>query len=126
MTFPVVIAQLLQDAPSESVSFGGGGGSVLVVLFVLLVGCSVAVWFFIKRGTFPRMKGGENLQILETRVLGGRQFLVVGKHGDQKFLLGVCPGRIDYLCPLDMDAEVNVAGSFETVLQEKNSSPQTP
>ena len=125
MTLPVVIAQLLNDTPVESIGFGGGSGSVLVVLFVLLVGCSVAVWFFIKRGTFPRMKGGENLQILETRVLGGRQFLVVGKHGDQKFLLGVCPGRIDYLCPLEMDSEVNVDDPFEAVLREKNSSPQS-
>lgn len=122
MTLPVVIAQLLQDAPVDTSGWSGGGSSaVLVVLFVLLIGCSIAVWFYIKRGAFPRLKGGDQLKILETRVLGGRQFLVVAQHGTQKFLLGVCPGRIDYLCPLEGGSELDSDQSFETVLQEENS-----
>lgn len=126
MSFPVVIAQLLKDTPVDSGGWsGGGGGSVLIVLLLLLIGSSVAVWFYFKRGTFPRMKGGEQLQILETRALGGRQFLVVGRHGDQKFLLGVCPGRIDYLCPLETVSEGDPNESFDSVLQSKNS-PNEP
>jgi flagellar biogenesis protein FliO len=33
--------------------------------------------------------------------LGNRQFLLVVGYEDQRLLLGVTPGKIDYLCPLD-------------------------
>ncbi|MCZ6674854.1 MAG: flagellar biosynthetic protein FliO [Verrucomicrobia bacterium] len=126
MTLPFIIADLLKDAPLNSGGWSGGGSSsVLIVLFLLLIGSSFAVWIFFKRGTFTRMKGGEQLQILETRALGGRQFLLVARHSNQKFLLGVCPGRIDYLCPLESGSDFDSDETFETVLQEKNS-PNKP
>ena len=43
----------------------------------------------------------QKLAISETRSLGNRQFLVVAAYGSRKFLLGVCPGRVDLLAPLD-------------------------
>ena len=45
-----------------------------------------------------------SLAIDETRSLGNRQFLVVASYEGRKFLLGVCPGRIDMLTPLDGSA----------------------
>jgi len=59
-------------------------------------------WYLIKRGALPRpfSKSDGKLRVLETRVLGNRQFLVVAEYGEAKMLLGVCPGRIDYLTPL--------------------------
>lgn len=44
------------------------------------------------------------LLIDETRSLGSRQYLVVASYEGKKFLLGVCPGRIDLLSPLDTTA----------------------
>ena len=41
------------------------------------------------------------LAIDETRSLGSRQYLVVASYEGKKLLLGVCPGRIDLLTPLD-------------------------
>ncbi len=41
------------------------------------------------------------LAIDETKPLGNRQYLVVASYEGKKFLLGVCPGRIDMLSPLD-------------------------
>jgi flagellar protein FliO/FliZ len=41
------------------------------------------------------------LSVDETRSLGNRQYLVVASYEGRKFLLGVCPGRIDMLSPLD-------------------------
>ncbi len=41
------------------------------------------------------------LAVLETRSLGNRQYLVVAGYEGRKFLLGVCPGRIDLLSPLE-------------------------
>lgn len=46
-------------------------------------------------------KDGRKLAIAETRSLGNRQYLVVADYDGKKFLLGVCPGRIDLLSPLD-------------------------
>ena len=47
-----------------------------------------------------RNKGARKLNISETRGLGARQFLVVAEYENRKMLIGVCPGRIDYLCTL--------------------------
>jgi flagellar protein FliO/FliZ len=41
------------------------------------------------------------LAIAETKSLGNRQYLVVASYEDKKFLLSVCPGRIELLTPLD-------------------------
>ncbi len=40
------------------------------------------------------------LSVAETRSLGNRQYLVVADYDGRKFLLGVCPGRIDLLSPI--------------------------
>jgi flagellar protein FliO/FliZ len=49
----------------------------------------------------PAGRGDHRLSVTETRSLGNRQYLVVAAYGEKKFLLGVCPGRIDMLAPLD-------------------------
>jgi flagellar protein FliO/FliZ len=49
-------------------------------------------------GRLPR-----KLTIAETRPLGNRQHLLVADYDGRKYLLGVCPGRIDLLTPLGDD-----------------------
>jgi len=121
----VQIAQLLRDAPVASERWeGGGSGGVLVVLLIILVGCAAAAWFVIKRTGLPSQKGGGHLDVLETRPLGGRQFLVVARHGDEKFLLGVCPGRIDYLTGLKDAAPSAEEASFESALKGAERDPK--
>jgi flagellar biosynthetic protein FliO len=70
-----------------------------LVAFGLLIG---GAWFLLKRGGLSRPFGKSDgrLRVLETRMLGNRQFLLVVEYDDAKLLLGVCPGRIDYLTPL--------------------------
>lgn len=53
-----------------------------------------------RRGT-PIGRDQRALSVEETRSLGNRQYLVVAAYEGKKFLLGVCPGRIDLLSPLD-------------------------
>ncbi len=67
--------------------------------FGLLLG---GAWLVLKRGGIARPfgKGEGRLRVLETRMLGNRQVLMVVEYDDAKLLLGVCPGRIDYLTPL--------------------------
>ena len=52
------------------------------------------------RRSAPGSRELRSLAIDETRSLGNRQYLVVASYEGKKFLLGVCPGRIDMLSPL--------------------------
>lgn len=95
---------LLQlDLTRQSTPSGGwsaGGYEVVMLLLILLVMALAAAFLYVRRFGLMRQGGKGKLEILETRPLGGRQFLVVGKYGRESFLLGVCPGRIDYLTRL--------------------------
>lgn len=90
-----------------AVSSGGGAAQALgiVVAVVMLAG---AGFILLYRGSSvwrPGAKGPKKLLVEETRALGQRQFLAVVEYEGRKMLLGVCPGRIDYLCPLDGEDE---------------------
>jgi len=75
---------------------------ILVVAFLLAAG---GVWVLVKRRKAGPggSRGGRKLQIDETRPLGNRQYLVVADYDGKKFLLGVTPGRIQMLTPLESD-----------------------
>lgn len=45
-------------------------------------------------------RGARRLAVAESCSLGNRQYLVVADYDGAKYLLGVCPGRIDLLAPL--------------------------
>lgn len=108
MELLLIQAQLSLSGGDSGEGTGSGSGyGVLLVLLVLLAG-GVAALFWLSRRGFPvrRQSSGE-LKIREMKPLGGRQFLVVGEYGKARFLLGVCPGKIDYLCPLDSGEEAS-------------------
>lgn len=72
----------------------------ILLMSLLLAGASG--WLFWRArlasgGSVPLRK----LAIAETKSLGNRQYLVVASYEDKMFLLGVCPGRIEMLTPLD-------------------------
>lgn len=52
------------------------------------------------RGGSSVLREKSQLTLSETRSLGNRQYLVVASYENKKFLLGVCPGRIDVIAPL--------------------------
>lgn len=92
----------------------------ICVYFFLLLGILAAAVVFFRNGIGglqPRKKGERKLEISETRMLGNRQFLVVAQYEGKKMLIGVCPGRIDYLCNL-AGAEVE-EDRFASMLPEK-------
>ena len=82
----------------------GGGGTFQLTIYLGLLLAVFAVGAYLLRNGFtlfqPKMKGERKLEISETRMLGNRQFLIVAAYEDRKILIGVCPGRIDYLCTL--------------------------
>ena len=82
----------------------GDGTTFQLSIYLALLLALFAGGAFLLRNGFtlfqPKMKGERKLEISETRMLGNRQFLVVAAYEDRKILIGVCPGRIDYLCTL--------------------------
>ncbi len=110
-------------ASSNSISMLG---YVLTILVLLAAG--LAVLF---RGSLPMVfaagsKGVRKLHIEETKSVGNRQYLLVAEYEGRRFLLGVCPGRIDYLSGLDSDT-APPAGSFQELLQPTTGGkPETP
>jgi flagellar protein FliO/FliZ len=77
----------------------GGIGFVTVAAIIVLAG---AGGWMLWKGKKVNLGGRETnrLAVEETRSLGSRQYLVVASYEGKKFLLGVCPGRIDLLSPL--------------------------
>lgn len=72
----------------------------LLFYLVLLLVLAGVVYYFFQRGFAGAGFGktmSRRLQIAEIRSLGNRQFLVVAEYEDARVLLGVSPGRIDYL-----------------------------
>lgn len=88
------------DAPSHAAA--GGSSASLVLAGVLLLAAG-GWWLWLKRRDGIRGPGGKvsRLTIAESRSLGSRQYLVVADYDGKKFLLGVCPGSIEMLTPLD-------------------------
>lgn len=89
--------------PTRVISPPGTSVFTIVGILVLAVG---GAWLFWRGRTGSTMVSRDTRQLVinETRSLGNRQFLVVASYEDRKFLLGVCPGRIDFLAPLDQPA----------------------
>lgn len=86
-----------------------------LLLLVALLACGA---LFLRKGfngRLDRKNAERKLQIAEMRALGNRQFLVVAEYEQRKVLLGVCPGRIDYLCTLSGGEE----SSFAAMLSRK-------
>jgi flagellar biogenesis protein FliO len=131
-----LLAQASGDTVIGSERWTGGGTlGLMLVTLVLFVGLGVGAWYLSQR---MRVGGGAkhgNLRVLETRPLGGRQFLMVVAYGDERLLLSVCPGRVEYLSALPQldfcESEAEVVGggapklskaSFSALLEQLTSA----
>jgi flagellar protein FliO/FliZ len=91
-------AVLPQAFPPVPAAPGTSFSSAIVVALCGLGGAWL--WWRMRRNTTGAVRGDRKLAVSETRPLGNRQYLVVADYEGRKFLLGVCPGRIDLLAPL--------------------------
>ena len=87
-------------APAPVDSHGPGSG---LILATALLAAASGWWFWQKRRGSFRLGAASaaRLAIVESKSLGSRQYLVVADYDGRKFLLGVCPGSIKMLTPLD-------------------------
>ena len=70
--------------------------------FLVVVLAGTGCWLLWRNKKMAKVAGiNGKLAITETRSLGSKQYLVVASYGSQKFLLGVCPGTINLLTPLN-------------------------
>lgn len=81
-----------------------GRSSLILVVALLLAGAGGWMLFQRRKAGILGGRAARKLQIDETRPLGNRQYLVVADYEGKKFLLGVTPGRIEMLTPLDTKA----------------------
>jgi flagellar protein FliO/FliZ len=78
-----------------------GGLNSLFLLGTAAAAAGAGWWLWQKRRTAGVNGAAARLAIVESRPLGSRQYLVVADYDGKKFLLGVCPGSIEMLTPLD-------------------------
>ena len=92
------------SAPADTSSAVHSTGSNTALLVLALAAAAVGGWLLWRQRRSPQglmSREARKLAVTETRSLGNRQYLVVADYDGRKFLLGVCPGRIDLLSPLD-------------------------
>jgi flagellar protein FliO/FliZ len=90
------------DGSAVAAPSAGSGLRGLTTFFGVLALAGAGGWMlWKKRAEAGPGREGRLLAVDETRPLGNRQYLVVASYEGRKFLLGVCPGRIDLLSPLD-------------------------
>jgi flagellar protein FliO/FliZ len=89
--------------PAQTARPEASGISITGTVFIVaLAGAGAWLWWRGRRGARGSgLHGDRRLALAETRPLGNRQYLVVASYDGRKFLLGVCPGRIEMLAPLD-------------------------
>ena len=84
-----------------------GSGPLTVVGVLVLAGAGGWILWRARAGGLNQLsRAPRKLAVEETRSLGNRQYLVVASYQDKKFLIGVCPGRIDLLSALDSSPSV--------------------
>jgi flagellar protein FliO/FliZ len=91
--------------PAEKPADAPVSGASTMILLVTVAGAAGGwlLWRRWRGGMGPSVRSEHRLSVAETRSLGNRQYLVVAAYGEKKFLIGVCPGRIDLLSPLESD-----------------------
>lgn len=99
-----VIYPRTSAAPDAPAAAGRDGGSNTLMIVLALGAAAAGGWLLWRQRVAPAAGGApRKLVISESRSLGNRQHLVVAEYDGRKFLLGVCPGRIDLLSPLARD-----------------------
>ena len=113
------------QTPSAPPALSGGGTVSLLGYVLTIVVLGAAGFTVLLRGGFFGVSWGaaktvRKLRIEESRTVGNRQHLVVAEYEGRRVLLGISPGRIDYLCGLDGEGS-GQGGGFSEALADASS-----
>lgn len=121
------VAAVSNTGAAATTISGGSGITILGYVLTVLVLAVAAVAMLFRGGFFGMLTGASKaerkLHIEESRSLGHRQYLVVASYEGRRFLLGVCPGSIEYLSGLDPEP-LSPAGSFQELLSAEPAASQ--
>lgn len=122
------VAPTVVNANTAATTISGGSGITILGYILTVLVLAVAAVAMLFRGGFLGMftgssKAERKLHIEESRSLGHRQHLVVASYEGRRFLLGVCPGSIEYLSGLDPEP-LAPAGSFQELLSAEPAISQ--
>jgi flagellar protein FliO/FliZ len=120
-----VVAPVSAPVPSGTSGVTGGATVSLLGYVLTIVVLGAAGFTVLLRGGFFGVSWGaaktaRKLRIEESRTVGNRQHLVVAEYEGRRVLLGISPGRIDYLCGLDTEGSGS-GGGFSDALSEATS-----
>jgi flagellar protein FliO/FliZ len=108
---------------------GGGTVSLLGYVLTIVVLGAAGVTVLLRGGFFGVSWGAaktvRKLRIEESRTVGNRQHLVVVEYDGRRVLVGISPGRIDYLCGLDAEGAGQGVG-FSEALSDATSGALPP
>ncbi len=112
---------------SHSLLGGGGGVSLVGYALTILVLGAAGLTLLLRGGllgvSWGTPKAPRKLHIEESRTVGNRQHLAVVEYEGRRVLLGISPGRIDYLCGLDPEASEHSQGFSQTLSDVSSSAP---
>jgi flagellar protein FliO/FliZ len=122
---PAVVTPVSTPVSSAPASLPGGGTVSLLGYVLTIVVLGAAGFTVLLRGGFFGVSWGaaktvRKLRIEESRTVGNRQHLVVAEYEGRRVLLGISPGRIDYLCGLDGEGAGH-GGAFSEALSDATS-----
>lgn len=95
--YPASDSTAVAGLSSKPTAVSTAGTTFVYLLFLASLGYTA--YLFWKRRATPTatVKSSQTVEILSTRPLGSRQYLVVAKYGQEQLLLGVGPGFITRL-----------------------------
>jgi flagellar protein FliO/FliZ len=126
----VPVSTPVTPAPAPVPALSGGGTVSLLGYVLTIVVLGAAGFTVLLRGGFFGVSWGaaktvRKLRIEESRTVGNRQHLVVAEYEGRRVLLGISPGRIDYLCGLDGEGSGQSDG-FSEALSDASSGALPP
>jgi len=94
----------------------------LIVLFVVIAGC----YLMVRGKSFgfaKRLGGSTNIEVLDTRALGNRQFISVVRVYDQRILIGTGPQGVQMLTQVDKPVETPASSQdFGDLIEREGES----
>jgi flagellar protein FliO/FliZ len=94
------------EEPGSDGAVSNTSSPAIMIAGITLFATGGWLWWKFRAGPAGlRSRTPSQLAIEETRALGNRQFLLVVSHEKRRFMLGVCPGRLEMLTELSPSSE---------------------